>query len=99
MFARVVSAEFRSDKLNEMMDIWKDKDIPLMESVKGYRGAYLLTDRATSKAISITLWDSEEDAIPDGKSALHNKQLNMFKDLMIGEAIHQRYEVSARDKV
>jgi len=97
MFARLVSAQARSDKLNEAIRIWKEKDIPLMKTVKGYRGAYLLTDHKTGRAISITLWDSEEDAIADEQSALHQKQLDMYKDLMTGEPIHQRYEVSAQD--
>jgi len=97
MFARLVSAQARSDKINETIQIWKEKDIPLMKSVKGYRGAYLLTDRKTGKAISMTLWDSEEDAIADEQSALHHKQVNMYEDILIGEPIHQRYEVSAQD--
>ena len=97
MFARLLSVQGRIDKLNEAIKIWKEKDIPLMTSVKGYRGAYLLTDRKTAKAISMTLWDSEEDAIADEKSALHQKQVDMYKDVMTGEPIHQRYEVSAQD--
>ena len=68
-----------------------------MKSVKGYRGAYLLSDRKAGRAISMTLWDSEEDAIADEQSALHRKQVDMYKDLMTGEPIHQRYEVSAQD--
>lgn len=80
MFARSVSAQARSDKLNEIIRIWKEKDIPLMKSVKGYRGAYLFTDRKTGRGISITMWDSEEDAIADEQSALHQKQVNMYKD-------------------
>ena len=97
MFARLVSAQGKSNKLNEMIKIWKEKDIPLMKPVKGYRGAYLLTDRKTGKAISMTLWDSEEDAIADEQSALHQKQVGMYKGLFTGEAVHQRYEISAQD--
>ena len=68
MFARLVSARVRDGKLDEVIRIWKEEDIPLTESVKGYRGAYLLTDRKTSKAISMTIWDSEEDSIADQQS-------------------------------
>ncbi len=99
MFARLLSVQGRSDKLDEVIKIWKEEDIPELESVKGYCGAYLLADRKTGKVISITLWDSEEDAIADEQSALHQKQLNMYKDLLIGEPVHQRYEVSAQDQV
>ena len=99
MFARIVSAQAKIDKLDEVVKIWKEKDIPLMDSVKGYCGAYLLTDRKTGKAISITLWDNEEDSIRDEQSTLHQKQLAMFKDILIGEPVAQRYEISAQDKV
>ena len=99
MFARLVSAQGKVDKLNEMIRIWKEKDMPLMKSVKGYRGAYLLTDRKTGRGTSMTLWDSEEDSIADEQSALHRKQLDMYKGLFTGEITHQRYEISARDKI
>ena len=38
MFARLVSAQARNDKLNEIIRIWKEKDIPLMKSVKSVKG-------------------------------------------------------------
>ena len=90
MFARLVSGQVRSGKLDELIKIWKEKDIPEMKSVKGYRGAYLLADRKADKGISITLWDSEEDAIADEQSALHQKQLDMYQDIVIGEPVQQR---------
>lgn len=99
MFARLVSAQVRIDKQSEVIRIWKWNDIPLMKSVKGYRGAYLLTDPRTGKGISLTLWDSEEDAIADERSALHQKQVDMYKGLFAGKLTHQRYEVSAQDKI
>ena len=99
MHARVVSAQGRIDKFNEAIRVWKEKDITLMDSVKGYRGAYLLTDREAGKAISITLWDSKKDSIADEQSALHQTQLDMYKDLLIGEPVAQHYEVSAQDEL
>ena len=99
MFARLVSAQVRIDKQDEVIRIWKWNDIPLMKSVKGYRGAYLLIDRKTGKGISLTLWDSEEDAIADEKSALHQKQVDMYKGFFTGKFTSQRYEVSAQDKI
>lgn len=99
MFARLVSGQTSSDKLNETIKTWKEKDIPLMKPVKRYRGALLLTERKTGKAISMTLWDSETDAISDQRSTLHHKQENMYKGLLPGEFVYQLYEVSARDKI
>ena len=99
MFARLVSAQVGADKVNEGITIWKEKDIPLMESVKGYRGAYLLIDRKTGKVTSMTLWDSEEEAIADEKSILHQEQVDMYKGLLLGEPITQYFEVKAKHKI
>jgi len=99
MFARLVSAQVSTDKINEGITIWKEKDMPLMESVKGYRGAYLLIDRKTGKVTSMTLWDGEEEAVADEKSGLHKRQVDMYKGLLIGEPGAQYYEVSAKDKI
>lgn len=51
MFARLVLGQTSVDKLNEAIKTWKEKDIPLIKPVKGYKGAFLLTDRKTGKAI------------------------------------------------
>jgi heme-degrading monooxygenase HmoA len=99
MFARLVSAQVESDNISEGITIWNEKDMPLSESVKGYCGAYLLTDRKTGRVVSLTLWDSEEDAIADEQSELHQRQVEMYKGLLIGEPITQRYEVSSRHQI
>jgi heme-degrading monooxygenase HmoA len=111
MFARLVSAKAKKGKLDEVIRVWEEEDIPLMDSVKGYRGAYLLTDRRTGRGkgkaiaplvpqvVSITLWDIEEDSIADEQSQLHHAQLDMYEDLLTGTPIHQGYEIVAKDKV
>ena len=66
---------------------------------KGICGAYLLTDPKTGKVISMTLWDSETDAVVDEKSTLHQEQVDMYKGLLIGEPVAQYFEVSATDKI
>ncbi|MFW9835499.1 MAG: antibiotic biosynthesis monooxygenase family protein [Candidatus Thorarchaeota archaeon] len=99
MFARLGSAQVSIDKLDKGITIWKEKDMPPMDSVEGYLGAYLLTDRKTGKVISMTLWNSEEDAIADEQSNLHKNQVDMYKDILIGDPVFQRYEVSAQHKV
>ena len=99
MFARLVSAQVKTDKFDEGIKIWKEQDMPLSESVKGYIGAYLLMNRKVGKVISMSLWDTEEDAIADESSALHQKQVSLFKDIIIGEPITQNFEISAKHKI
>ena len=95
----MVSFQVKTDKLDEGIKIWQEQDMPLLKSIKVYNRGYLLSDPKTGKVISMTLWDSEEDAVTDEKSALHQKQVDMYKGLLIGEPIAQYFEVSAKDKI
>ena len=97
MFARLVSCQGRKDKINEAMRIWKNMDTPELKSEKSYRGGYLLVDRSTGKAISMTLWDSEEDAISEEQKGLYLKQVDRYKDILVGPIVREGYEVIAQD--
>ena len=97
MFARLISTLIPNEKLDELIRVWRDLDTPEMKSIKGYREAYLLTNRETGKAISMTLWDSEKDAITNEQNDYIQKQINKFyKDLVTEPLTREGYEVSAQ---
>ncbi len=97
MFARLTIAQMKMDKLDEAIKIYEESVIPAAKSQKGYRGAYLLTDRKTGKGVSISLWDSEEDAIANEQSGYYQEQLSKFKDCFAAPPVHEGYEVSLQD--
>jgi len=94
MFARLTIVQVKSDKLDETIKIFEESVIPAAKSKKGFRGGYLLTDRKTSKGVSITLWDSEEDAIANEQSGYYQEQLSKFKDFFTAPPVREGYEVS-----
>jgi heme-degrading monooxygenase HmoA len=96
MFARLTIFQAKTDKLDETIKSWKERDIPEHKSEKGFRGAYLLTDRKTGKGVSLTLWDSEEDVIADEQSGLYQKQKDRYKDVFTAPPVREGYEVSGR---
>ena len=97
MFARLFSTLIGNEKLDELIRIWRDLDTPEMKSIQGYLGAYLLTNRETGKAISMTLWDSEKDAITNEQNDYIQKQINKFyKDLVTEPLTREGYEVSTQ---
>ena len=55
MFARLTVVQMKSDKLDETIKIFEEGVIPAAKTQKGYRGAYLFTDRKTGKGIAIPL--------------------------------------------
>lgn len=96
MFARLVIVQAKIDKVDEIAKIYKDSVVPAAKSQKGYSGSYLLTDRKTGKGISITLWDTEEDAIVNEQSGYYQEQLDKFKEFFTGPPVREGYEVSAQ---
>ena len=96
-FARLTMVQIKMDKLDETVKIFDESVTPSMKSQKGYRGAYLLTDRNTGKGVAITLWDSEEDAIANEQSGYYQEQLSKFKDFFTAPPVREGYEVSIQD--
>ena len=94
MFARLIICEWKSDKLDEGIELYRDSVIPAAKSQKGFRGGYLLTDRKTGKGISIALWESEEDLIAGETSGYLREQLGKFKDYFAASPVREIYEVS-----
>jgi len=94
MFARLTIVQMKTDKLDETIKIFEDSVVPAAKSQKGYQGAYLLTDRNSGKGISISLWDSEEDAIANEQSGYYQEQVGRFKNFFTAPPVQEGYEVS-----
>jgi heme-degrading monooxygenase HmoA len=59
VFARVVSAQIAADQIDVAVAIAKQQ-LPGTRGQQGYRGFYVLADRASGKLMAISLWDSPE---------------------------------------
>jgi len=97
MFARLTIVQMKEDKVGEAINIYKDNVVPAAKSQKGYKGAYLLTDRDTGKGMSITIWDTEEDAAANEQSGHYQEQVGKFKDIFGAPPVREGYEVSVKD--
>ena len=93
MFARLTIVQMKSDTLDETGKIYGESVVPAAKSQKGYRGAYLFADRKTGKGVSITLWDSEADAIANEQSGYYQEQVSKFKDFFTAPPVREGYEV------
>ena len=93
MFARLTITQTKIDKLDEAVKVTKESVLPAAKSQKGFRGAYLLS-QPNGKAIMISLWETEEDAIANEKSGYYQEQLAKFKDMFTAPPVHEGYNVS-----
>ena len=96
MFARLMIASINMDKLDETIKIYKESIVPAAKSQKGYKGAYLLTDRNTGKGVSITLLDSEEDSVANEQSGYLQEQVGKLKEFFTAPPVREAYEVSVQ---
>ena len=97
MFARLTIVQMKEDKVGEAISVYKGNVVPAAKSQKGYKGAYLLTDRDTGKGMSITIWDTEEDAMANEQSGYYQEQVGRFKDIFKAPPVREGYEVSVQD--
>ena len=94
MFARLTIVQVNVEKLDETTKLYEESVIPAAKLQKGYRGAYMLTDGKTGKGISISLWDTEEDAIANEQSGYYQEQVGKFKDYLTAPPVQEGYEVA-----
>ncbi len=97
MFARLTIVQMKEGKVGEAINIYKDNVVPASKSQKGYKGSYLLTDSDTGKGMSITIWDTEEDAAANEQSGYYQEQVGRFKDIFGAPPVREGYEVSVQD--
>jgi heme-degrading monooxygenase HmoA len=96
MFARLTITQMKADKIQQGINLYKESVVPGVKSQKGFRGGYLLTDVKTCKAISISLWDSEDDAVATETSGFYQEQLGKFKDIFAAPPTKEGYEVTVQ---
>ena len=63
MYMRILSLNIQPGKFDDFQDIYSKEIIPVLKKVDGCRYVYLTgSDDTPDEAISITIWDSREDA-------------------------------------
>ena len=93
MFARFTKVQVNVDKIDETIKLYEDSVVPSAKSQKGFRGITLFTDRKTGNGYSISLWDSEEDAIAKEQTGYYKEQVGKFAEYMTAPPVQEGYEV------
>jgi heme-degrading monooxygenase HmoA len=66
MHARLLTAQVAPAKIDEFIQLWQSAMLPTSQEEKGWKGARLLVDRQNGKAIVVSLWETEADALASG---------------------------------
>lgn len=80
MYIRIVSHILQKEKIEEFRDIFSEKVIPVLQKTQGCRYAYLIESiHQENEVISLSIWDSKEDAEAYEKSGQFDKLINELR--------------------
>ena len=94
MYARIVTVQTRPDKMDELISIYRDSIAPAAKQQKGNKGAFLLTDSSTNKAISIAVWETEQDMLAGEASGYLKEQIAKAAPTFAAPPTTEHFQVS-----
>ena len=75
MFARTTTMQLKIAFIDDALAVYENSIVPAARSQKGLIELSLLLDRNTGKAISMAIWESQQDAKANEESHYYQEQL------------------------
>jgi hypothetical protein len=96
MFARVtyVQAPEGEGKIQEGLKLWYQNVLPTTSAREGFMGVLSLVDHETGKALSVTLWEGDEEMLASTEAEYHKQALERFGEFFQGVHDPENYEVN-----
>jgi heme-degrading monooxygenase HmoA len=94
MFARMTILQVVPESSEDAIKLFRRSVVPEAKKQKGYRGACLLSDEKAGKAIAVTFWRNEADAVANEESRYYQEQLVKFLQYFSGPPIREGYTVN-----
>ena len=94
MLARVVNVQLQPGKVDEGVRIVREEIMPVLEQQKGFKNQYFYTQQDTSKAVSINIWETEEDLAAFETAPIYRELMGKLAGVLAGPPAGERYTVS-----
>ena len=91
MFARVTHIHSEPERLAEVTALYRDSVMPVIRLQPGYHSTLLLTDPATGKGLSITVWQSEADLEASESTGFLREQVGKVMPLLSGPPLQEAF--------
>jgi quinol monooxygenase YgiN len=93
MFARITFSQVSPDKADEAINIMENAVLPLMRQQKGFKNYCAFYDRSSGKAITVTVWKTEEDReASDQSSDYYKEAIAKVAPLFLAPPVVEDYE-------
>lgn len=95
MYARATVVQLRPETMDEAAKIYTESVLPAAKLQKGFKGALFLTDPASGKGLSITLWRTEADLQAGESSGYFKEQIAKFAPFLAAPPTRDVFVVAA----
>ena len=96
MFARVTTARGTPGKLDAGADLLREQAFAARGRVKGFKGLYLLVDRATGTHRTVSFWETRDDAEAAAAVAAQRHETIVEAFGIMGTPTAEIYEVAVQ---
>jgi quinol monooxygenase YgiN len=94
MYARVTTSQVDPSNAEEVEAIMQDIVLPILRRQKGFKSYISFVDRASGKAITATVWETEEDRqASDQSSEYYKEAIAKVTPFFKAQPIVENYEV------
>lgn len=93
MYARLTRMQVRLERFDHSIKIFKESVLPSIRGQLGFRGIYLFTNPKTGEGLTLSLWNSEEDALESEKNHYYQEQLVKVMNFFTAPPVREGYEV------
>jgi heme-degrading monooxygenase HmoA len=97
MYARLVTSQLHPGTMDEVVQIFHDSVVPDSKQQPGFQGAMALVDRSANKTISITLWETEAEAMTTATGGHLEAQMNKFASHLAAPPVVETFEVPVHE--
>lgn len=93
MFARTTTMQLKIAFIDDALEVYKNSIVPAAQAQKGLKELSLFIDRDSGRAVSIAIWESEEDAKANEESHYYQEQLVKLLSYYANPPIKEGFEV------
>lgn len=98
MYARTIKAALVPGRADDAIRTYEEKVLPLLQQQRGYVRSTMLIDRQKNEAMTITIWDSKEEATATGEGTAYlNQAVGFLAGMVVPKSYHQ-WEIGISDR-
>ena len=98
MFARVTTFQIDTKDIEQCAKIYAESVVPAAKKQKGFRAIELMVNPETGDGLSISYWETQEDAVATEKNLYYQEQVAKFIPFYTKQPIRDGYEVLIHEK-